>query len=95
MAKSSVYQVVIKDLEVSIKKIGPSAKAYKKASEKVILRERDAIERYRDATKKGLPANGSWHFASLENAKSFALLQLKTIEQSVEDNLDRIQGYEG
>lgn len=93
-SKAPLYLVTVRDALVSIDAIEPGADRYAAAEESVIYRERDAIELHREATADSA-ASGSWSFASLENAKSFALLHMKTIEQRVADNLDWIQAYDG
>ncbi|MBT8146301.1 MAG: hypothetical protein KJN90_05565 [Gammaproteobacteria bacterium] len=88
-----IYTVTVEATEVSIEKLDPSEECYSKAFDNVILRERDAFEICRKNEESKTLQNGVYYFLTLENAKSFAMLQLKVVEQAIEDNLDRIQGY--
>jgi hypothetical protein len=94
MAKSEpIFNVVVSGTDVSIDRLLPKNDGYAQAKENVIFRERDAIEVYQGKQESGASQDGVYSFQTLNNAKSFALLQLKSIEQAIEDNLDRIQAY--
>ena len=90
-----IFYVIIDAKGVTIHRIEPGRPGYKKASKDVILRERDAIERYRTLKTSGKGFDGSYGFQFLDTAKTFAMLRLAAQENDVQDNLDRVQAYDG
>jgi len=94
-AEPDLFKVTVADSRVRVERLTPRDKDYQSLSEQVMLRERDAIQAFRDKKDRGDSLDGLYIFANLENAKSFALLQLMTIQESVADNLDEIQAYAG
>jgi hypothetical protein len=93
--KPTLFNVLIDATGVILYKLEPGRRGYAGAKKNVILRERDAIKLFQDKKTRGDSFDGSYHFQSLQNAKTFALLRLKALEQGLEDNLDRIQTYDG
>ena len=80
---------------VVLEKIKPGRPGYRKASKAVILRQRDAIERYQKLKAAGDSFHGTYSFQFLDTAKTFALLSLRAMENAIQDNLDRVQAYDG
>lgn len=96
MTKSSpIYNVVINSDNVSLEKIEPMNPNYANAKSDAIIRERDAIELIRNGSTDSGNFDGVYSFRYLETAKTFAMLHLKKIEEITENNLDRIQMYDG
>lgn len=94
-AQPELFKVTVAESKVRIERLTPNDKDYESFTERVMLRERDAIQAFRDRKDRGDSLDGLYIFANLENAKSFALLQLMTIQEGVADNLDEIQAYAG
>ena len=92
--RAPIFSVTIDARNVGLKKIGPRRRAFRKARKKVILRQRDAIELFRKLKTSG-KFNGVYHFQSADSAKTFAMLRLHAMEQEIQDNLDRVQAYDG
>ncbi len=90
-----IFNVIIDAKGVILEKIKPGSPGYRKASKGVILRQRDAIERYRNLKAAGKGFNGIHSFQFLDTAKTFAMLRLEAMEHEVQDNLDRVQAYDG
>ena len=90
-----IYVVEIAGIEVSMETLAPEDPAWAAAEQEVIYRERDAIELQRSRREAGESLDGRYGFFVLQTAKAFALLHLKSVEQRVEDNLDRIQTFQG
>ncbi len=94
-AAETLYVVTIAGSSVDLRALAPDDDGYAEAEGAAIRRERDAIERHRAALERGGVEDGVFSFFLLETAKAFALLSLKAIEQRIEDQLDRIQAFEG
>ncbi len=96
MSKDSpIYNVIIGSKGATLRKIKPGKRGYAGASKKAILRQRDAIELFqRLKTSKG-GLDGVFSFRLLDTAKAFAMLYLEAAERQVQDNLDRVQAYDG
>ncbi len=90
-----IFNVIINAKGVTVEKIKPGRPGYRKASKRVILRQRDAIERYQKLKAAGDGFNGVYSFQFLDTAKTFAMLRLEAMEQEIQDNLDRVQAYDG
>jgi hypothetical protein len=90
-----IFNVIIDANGVALEKIDPGRPGYRKASKGVILRQRDAIERYQKLKAAGDSFHGTHSFQFLDTAKTFAMLRLRTLEHQVQDNLDQIQAYDG
>lgn len=90
-----MFNVVIDSKRVTLRKIKPGRRGYPGARKKVILRRRDAIELFRRLKAADDGLDGVFSFQFLDTAKAFAMLFLKTAEQEVQDNLDRVQAYDG
>lgn len=90
-----IFNVIIDAKGVALEKIEPGRPGYRKASKSVILRQRDAIERYQKLKAAGDSFHGTYSFQFLDTAKTFAVLSLRTMENGIQDNLDRVQAYDG
>ncbi len=93
--RAPIFSVIIDAKRVALEKIKPGRPGYRKARKRAILRQRDAIELYRKlkAAGKGFDGTHSFHF--LDTAKTFAMLRLQAMEREIQDNLDRVQAYDG
>jgi hypothetical protein len=91
--KAPIFKVTVDANGVALQKIEPGRPGYGKASKDVILRQRDAIERYQKLRESPDGFHGVYSFQFLDTAKTFAMLRLRAMEQDVQDNLDRIQTY--
>jgi hypothetical protein len=91
-----LYRVNISaDEQVNISRLTPKMRGYRQAQDNVILRERIAIETFlanRDAAET---IDNSYYFASIDNARSFALLHLQWQEQQLAAIIDQVQQYDG
>jgi hypothetical protein len=92
--KAPIFKVTIDANGVALQKIEPGRPGYGKASKDVILRQRDAIERYQKLKASPDGFHGIYSFQFLDTAKTFAMLRLRAMEHDVQDNLDRIQTYD-
>jgi len=90
-----IFNVIIDAKGVALKKIKPGRPGYRKASKSVILRQRDAIERYQKLKAAGNRPHGTYSFQFLDTAKTFAMLHLRAMDQEVQDNMDQVQAYDG
>ena len=90
-----IYNVIIDAKGVAFEKLEPGRPGYRKASKELILRQRDAIERYQKLKASGDAFNGTYSFQFLDTAKTFAMLRLRGMEHEIQDNLDRVQAYDG
>jgi hypothetical protein len=90
-----IYNVIIDAKGVALEKVEPGRPNYRKASKSVILRQRDAIERYQQLKAAGDGFYGTYSFQFLDTAKTFAMLSLRLMEHEIQDNLDRVQAYDG
>lgn len=90
---SRIYRVVVGD-DVAIDWLGADGEGYAAALEQLIHRESRAIECFYAHSAAGT-LSGSYFFASLDIARSFALLNLKARQQVVADNMDRVLRYGG
>ena len=91
-----IFNVIIDAKGVALQRIEPGRPGYRKASKDVILRQRDAIERYQKLrTAGGDSFHGTHSFQFLDTAKTFAILRLRAMEHEIQDNLDRVQAYNG
>ena len=93
--KSPIFNVIIDAKGVALEKIEPGRPGYRKASKGVILRQRDAIELYQKLKAAGDSFQGTHSFQFLDTAKTFAMLRLRAMEHEIQDNLDRVQTYDG
>ena len=94
-ASAPIYNVIIDAKGVTLEKLAPGSASYRKASKDIILRQRDAIERYQKLKAEGSSFHGVHSFQFLDTAKTFAMLRLRAMEHAIQDNLDRIQVYDG
>ena len=90
-----IFNVIIDAKGVAVEKIKPGRPGYRKASKGVILRQRDAIERYQKLKASGDSFHGTHSFQFLDTAKTFAMLRLRAMEHEIQDNLDQVQAYDG
>ena len=90
-----IFNVIIDAKGVTLEKVEPGRPGYKKASKQMILRQRDAIERYQKLKAEGDSFQGVYSFQFLDTAKTFAMLRLRAMETAVLDNLDKVQAYDG
>ena len=93
--KSPLYNVIIDASGISLAKLEPGGPGYRKASKGAILRQRDALERYRGLKAAGKSFHGVYSFYFLDTAKTFAMLRLAALQHEIQDNLDRVQTYDG
>lgn len=94
-APAPIYNVTIDAKGVALKKIAPGSPGYRKAAKDVILRQRDAIERYQQLKGASADFHGTYSFQFLDTARTFALLRLRMMEHEVQNNLDRILAWDG
>lgn len=90
-----MFNVIVDSKTVTLRKINPGGRGYAAARKKLILRQRDAIELFQRLKSADDGLDGVFCFQFLDTAKVFAMLVLETVEQGVQDNLDRIQAYDG
>ncbi len=90
-----IFNVIIDAKGVVLERIEPGRPGYRKASKGGILRQRDAIERYQKLKAAGDSFHGTHSFQFLDTAKTFAMLRLRAMEHEIQDNLDRVQAYDG
>jgi hypothetical protein len=90
-----IFNVIIDAKGVALEKIKPGRPGYRKASEGVVLRQRDAIELFQKLKAAGNDFLGIHSFQFLDTAKTFAMLCLRMMEHGIQDNLDQIQTYDG
>ncbi len=90
-----LYNVIIDASGVALKQVEPGRPGYRKAAKNVILRQRDAIERYQQLKADAADFHGTYSFRFLETAKTFALLRLRMMEGEIQNNLDRILAVGG
>jgi len=93
--RAPIFNVIIDEKSIALEKIEPKNQRYRKVSKEVILRQRDAIERFQKLKAEGGSFVGTHSFQFLDTAKTFAMLRLRAMEQDIQDNLDRIQSYDG
>jgi len=90
-----MFNVIIDSHSVTLRKIMPRRPGYRAAKKKMILRQRDAIEFFRRLKAAGKGFDGVYSFQFLDTAKTFAMLFLEAMEKEVQDNMDRVQAYDG
>ncbi len=90
-----IFNVIIDAKGIVLEKIEPGRPGYRKGSKSVILRQRDAIELYQKLKAAGDSFQGTHSFQFLDTAKTFAMLRLRAMEHEIQDNLDRVQTYDG
>jgi len=90
-----IFNVIVDDKSIVLEKIEPKNAGYRKASKNLILRQRDAIEHFQKLKAEGGSFTGTHSFQFLDTAKTFAMLRLRAMEHQIQDNLDRIQSYNG
>jgi hypothetical protein len=90
-----MFNVTIDGLEASLRSVKPGKRGYEKACKNVILRERDAIALFNQIATQGQTLDGVYSFQSLDIAKTFALLYLKSIDHQIAGNLDQVQNFGG
>ena len=93
--RDPIFSVVIDAKGVNLEKIEPGRPSHRKASKDLILRQRDAIELFQKLKATGAGFHGTYSFQFIDTAKTFAMLYLRAMELAVQDNLDRIQSYDG
>ena len=92
--RAPIFNVIIDAKGVALEKLEAGRPGYRKASKSVILRQRDAIERYQKLKAAGESFHGSYSFQFPDTAKTFAMLILRTMEHEIQDNLDRVQAFD-
>jgi hypothetical protein len=92
---ATIYNVIIDAKGVALERIEPGRPGYRKASKGLIVRQRDAIERYQELKAAGGSFVGTYSFQFLDTAKTFAVLRLRSMESEIQDNLDQVQAYDG
>jgi len=90
-----IFNVIVDEKSIVLEKIEPKHSGYRKASKNLILRQRDAIEHFQKLKAEGGSFAGTHSFQFLDTAKTFAMLRLRAMEHQIQDNLDRIQSYDG
>ncbi len=95
MDNAPIFDVTIDGNGVTLRKIDPGRPGYRKASKKVILRQRDALELHRKLKANGKGPDGVYSFQFLDTARTFAMLHLMGVEHALQDNIDRVLAYDG
>ena len=96
MAKRQpIFKVLIGPKDVVLEKVKRKHDGYRKARKRAILRQRDAIERFRELKAAGKGFDGAYAFHFLETARTFAMLMLQAKESEIQENMDRILAYDG
>ncbi|HEY5789085.1 MAG TPA: hypothetical protein VIX81_00555 [Gammaproteobacteria bacterium] len=90
-----MINVTIEGLSATLQRVKPGKRGYDKARKQVIHRERDAIDLFNRSVDERVPLDGVYSFESVDIAKTFAFLHLKSIEHQVANNLDLVQAYDG
>ena len=86
-----IYRVRVGE-EVSIDCLRPEAPEFDEVQEAVIHREGVTIEHFHNNASAGtLP--GDHYFSSLDNARSYALLNLQAVQQRLSANINRVLNY--
>ena len=93
--KEPVFSVTINQQGVALRRIKPGRAGYKKARKAAIIRQRDAIDLFQKTKAAGNRFESHYSFRFLETAKTFAMLRLLAVEHAIQDNLDRVQAYDG
>ena len=93
--KEPVFSVIINARGIALRRIKPGRPGYRKARKAMIIRQRDAIDLYQKIKTAGKRFDGRYSFRFLDTAKTFAMLRLLALEHAIQDNLDRIQAYDG
>jgi len=86
-----IYQVIVED-EVQIGCVHKGSPEFEAAREQMIQRETMAIECFDHNAARGT-LRGSFFFSELEIARSYALLNLQSVQQRLSANMDRILDY--
>ena len=94
-AQPVMFNVSIEGLRASMRSVKPGKRGYDKARKNAILRERDAIALFNQLATQGKTLDGVYSFQSLDIAKTFALMHLKSLEHQIAGNLDRVQVFKG
>jgi hypothetical protein len=92
--RAPIFNVIIDAKSVSLQKIEPGHAGYRKASKSIILRQRDAIERYQKLKASADGFLGTHSFQFLDTAKTFAMLYLRALDHEIQDNLDRVLAFD-
>lgn len=90
-----MFNVTIEGLQATMRSLKPGKRGYDSALKNVILRERDAIALLNQLLTQGRSLDGVYSFESLDIAKTFAFMHLKSIERQVATNLDQVQVFNG
>jgi hypothetical protein len=93
--KDTIYSVFINGPSVVVRRLKPGHGGYRKAHKKMILRHRDAIERFQTLKKSRKSFNGLHSFQFLDSARTFAMLHLALLESQVQGTLDQVLAYDG
>ena len=93
--KEPIFSVIINARGVALRRIKPGRSGYRKARKTMIIRQRDAIDLYQKSKAAGDKFGGRYSFRFLDTAKTFAMLRLLAMEHAIQDNLDRVQAYDG
>ena len=88
-----IYNVIVDQQGVRLEALAPGSAKFRKAAKQVILRQRDAIERYQQLKGESDAFHGTYSFQFLDTAKTFAMLRLRQMQRMVEDNLDSVQSF--
>lgn len=90
-----IFSVTIDAKGVALKRIEPRGRGYRKASKKVVLRQRDALELHRKLKAAGKDHEGVYVFQFLDTARTFAMLHLQAMEHAIQNNMDRVLAFDG
>ena len=93
--RAPIFNVIVDEKSIVLEKIEPKHAGYAKAVKNLILRQRDAIEHFQKLKAEGSSFKGTHSFQFLDTAKTFAMLRLRAMEHQIQDNLDRVQSYNG
>jgi hypothetical protein len=92
--KDAIFSVVIDEKGAVVRRLEPGRNGYRKARKSVILRQRDAIERFQTLKKAGAGFSGTYSFTFPDTARTFAMLVLGSMHHAILDNLDRVLAYD-
>jgi hypothetical protein len=92
--RDPIFNVIIDAKGVALETLEPGRPGYRKAGKGVVLRQRDAIERFQKLKAAGEGFQGIHSFQFLDTAKTFAMLCLRVMEHQIQDNLDQVQAYD-
>lgn len=88
-----LYRVTVAD-EVIIDCVYAGTPAFLQGQESAIKRESIVIEHFHENAARGR-LQGTFYFTSLDNARSYALLNLQAAQERLAANMDRTLRFDG